>query len=292
MTAERVVVCEGQIGGPDERLIQALLIDRLTSGVVVTVKPSGGNSGLGGVSAHHAAQGKWVLSVEDRDKRERSAVENQLIGARRLSKSVPKTDCFWRRRSVEAYLLQPEVLLAAARGLRSKGSAVPLPADASAMALQLDRLAAPMAPALAVERALSTIRGRLSPYPLQIQLTVPWSAPSTAESALHAAVEVFRTAADAASPHPDLTPEAVASALAAATSALTTPEVDAAGNNPLPLWQLVDGHKLMGKVAEWLSSTGRPTSAVRLTDRLVDQLHAFPDAAAPELATLRACLGG
>lgn len=293
-TGERVVVCEGPPGGPDDRLISALIVDRLSRGQPVVVVAGGGSAGLGALTDFYANRGTPCLQLEDRDTSPRDRVEKQLQGLKPVTHANLKARCAWRRRSVEAYLLQPEVLLQAARALRASATATPLPSTAQSMADALDQLAAPLVPALAAERALAALRGQLGArYPLALTLKGQWG--QTAADCLAALTAEAAQVAGVAggwADHPALEPASVAAAHQAAMAALTSPELDAAGHNPIALWQLVDGHALMGAVAVWLSRTGRHVRTDQLTDALIDALDAFPDNAAPELRMIRACLGG
>jgi hypothetical protein len=293
-TGERRVVCEGPPGGADDRLISALIVDRLRRGQPVLVVAGGGSAGLGALTDFYASRGTPCLQLEDRDTSPRARVELQLQGLKPLTHANLKARCAWRRRSVEAYLLQPEVLLQAARAFRASATASPLPSTAQAMATALDQLAAPLVPALAAERALAALRGQLGDHhPLALTLKGQWGQTAAdCVAALRAEAARVAAAAGAWTSHSALGPACVDAAYHAAMAALSGPEVDAEGNNPIALWQLVDGHALMGAVAAWLAGNGRSVSAAGLTEALIEALDAFPDAAAPELQTIRACLGG
>ncbi len=158
------LLCEGP---RDVAVLRAVLTECLAAGI--SVEGAGGDRAIAGVAAFVAQRGGTTAYVCDRDYRRREEVEAAFTDGRR---------CFyWRRHSMENYLLQPALVCAAFSRLREQLGALPhglpswaagLPTDPDAVAELLRQVARTLAPREAMRLAiwrlwedLSTTAGRV-----------------------------------------------------------------------------------------------------------------------------------
>lgn len=104
------LVCEGEKGSLDLRVLDAIIAQRF--GSFVTIWPSGGDQGLGSVCRHleraaPAGAKRVALAIQDRNFQSREDAE-------RCWKDVRARSLLWSRHEIENYLLEPRVLTAMA----------------------------------------------------------------------------------------------------------------------------------------------------------------------------------
>ncbi len=108
--AELWLVCEGEPSSVDVALLQRVFADVLAAEIVV--EPACGSSPSTGGSILENRRGGKAAFVHDRDYRARADAEASLVDGR--------PGFFWRRHSIENYLLPPSIILQAFQNLRER----------------------------------------------------------------------------------------------------------------------------------------------------------------------------
>jgi hypothetical protein len=132
------LVCEGSPNGLDNRVLNLVIVNRLSR--EVQIESAGGDRSLGSVAQYLTERyGVRAFAVEDRNFR--SLEEAEQTWAR-----PNQTHWIWRRHEIENYLLDPRLVANAFRALRetSVRGADRLPDDEQAVFSLLQRLARPM----------------------------------------------------------------------------------------------------------------------------------------------------
>src|SRR5262245_10029634 len=106
--AELWLVCEGEPGSVDVALLQRVFDEVLAAEIVVAPACGSSPSPVAQFLQFHRC-GKAAF-VRDRDYRPRAMAEASLVDG--------KPSFFWRRHSIENYLLPPPILLQAFQDLR------------------------------------------------------------------------------------------------------------------------------------------------------------------------------
>ncbi len=109
--AELWLICEGEPGSVDVALLKAIFTDVLAAEIIV--KAGSGERGLGPIVRYLNKQdGARAAYVLDRDYLPRDKADASMTDGR--------PGFFWRRHSIENYLLPPPVILRAFQGLREQ----------------------------------------------------------------------------------------------------------------------------------------------------------------------------
>lgn len=134
------LVCEGVVGGLDDRVLDELVIQH--HALTVRTAPSGGSGGLGAVRDYllKRVPNDVAISVRDRDYDRTRAEAHAGWGNRKT------TGYTWRRHEIENYLLDPRVVLAFFNGRRSAGDvwARAMPGTEADVLTLLQAVAAPL----------------------------------------------------------------------------------------------------------------------------------------------------
>lgn len=170
------LVCEGQHGSLDERVLNALVVQ--PSAPTVQTAPAGSDTSLGSVCQYierpkpqsaPPAPPDVAVAVADRNYRPRAEADATWNNAARRR-------FVWRRHEIENYLLEPRVVLELFDNFRA---AVPppwaagLPASEAAVGLFLQTRAAPLVENHAAEVLRAELVRALSPHGLRFGVRAP-----------------------------------------------------------------------------------------------------------------------
>lgn len=167
--AELWLVCEGLT---DIDVLRPVLTRVLATDIIV--EPARGEASAASVAIHLRQQAGVAAYVRDRDYRTRSQAD--------ASYTDGKPGFYWRRHSIENYLIQPEVIIAAFDHLRNSMADLPngapdwvstLPTESADVVSMLTECAALLAPREAARLALWRLREKLNDDPGPVQLREP-----------------------------------------------------------------------------------------------------------------------
>lgn len=267
--AELWLLCEGP---RDVAVLRALLTRGLTAGI--SVEAAGGDRAIAAVAEFVAQQrGGTTAYVCDRDYRRREEAEAAFTDGNR---------CFyWRRHSIENYLLQPEVVCATFIRLRDRLRRLPagippwaaaLPTDPAVVADLLRQIAQSLAPREAARMACGRLWEALSETAGRIQqrfLAVPLGSDATVcRQSLVDETErlVVKGKETATSPH--LTAEAIKDRYDQLLAGVTT----SAYFSDLRLLEEFNGRDLFDQFQTVLQARGICFSDNYLAERLIEVL--------------------
>jgi hypothetical protein len=267
--AELWLVSEGRRDVP---VLRAILTQAMAAGIIV--EGAGGDRAIAAVAEYVAQRGGTTAYVCDRDYRRREEVDAAFTDGKR---------CFyWRRHTIENYLLQPEVVAQALTRLRDQLSSSPRGAPRRAAALPTEReaiagafrqvartLAAREAARMATWRLwedLSSSAGRVQKRSLEVPLGS--DAPVCREALLDEA-ERLRVSATETVASPHLTADAITSRFEQILAGVTTAEY----LRDLRFLEEFNGHDLFDQFRVILQQQGIRLPADKLSGGLIDALR-------------------
>jgi hypothetical protein len=269
------LVCEGQRGRLDDRVLDALLVNNPTGRLTkVQIETAGGSKGQSAVRFYLenrlSPPQDVAIAVEDRDYRPQTTANNSWVN--QAGKSF-----IWRRHEIENYLLYPRVVLGLFEDFRATGAAWTnsLRANEPEVSALLRTLASPLLEDYAAEvlreeivQQLNAI-GNLSFGPPRPTPAAGSPVPSRAEWLPALQQEAIRLgqACAAVASHVDLAPAAIAVRYTALLSTIQYPAFLSSDS------YLADmgGKELLDALSRNLRSLGAPGTAVN-RDQLADEL--------------------